>query len=187
MAATTTPFGPFPAAHPLTAAPCRTQPELPDALGLADDEPVVGAVWDGDEEDDAGDDDEDDDGDGDGDGEGEGEDDAEGDGEGEADLLGDGDGDADLLGDGDDDVDLLGDADGEGEADLLGDGADDVDTDVVGGPDDGADGVRNADEDAPCSTNGVTGSDRALGDEPECPAGEKPEDTEGDETEAIGA
>jgi hypothetical protein len=109
------------------------------------------------------------------------EDDGEGDGDGDADLLGDGEGDADLLGDADGEADLLGDCDCDCDGDAAAE-----DTDAIGGPDDAADGVRNADEDAPCKTNGVTGSDRALGDEPERP-GEEPEDTDGDEIEAIGA
>jgi len=120
------------------------------------------------------------------------------DGEDEADEDEDddteGDGDADLLGDGegDGDADLLGEGEGDGDADLLGDGDADVDADAASdtGADElrgmggGTDGVRNEDEDGPCSTDGVT--------RPECPegtwpAGEEPERAAGDELTIIGA
>ena len=102
-------------------------------------------------------------------------DDGEVDGEGDAD-------DGEVDGDGDADDDEV-DGDGEGEADDAdADGDADAGADELGSTDGTAAGLRNEEEDEPCSTNGVTW--------PEClegrwPAGE--ERTAGDELMLNGA
>ena len=104
-------------------------------------------------------------------------------------MLGDGegDGDADLLGDGegDGDADLLGDGEGDGDADADVDA--DVGADELRGTGGGIDGVRNEDEDGPCSTAGVTRPECPEGTWPAGEAGEEPERPAGDELTIIGA
>jgi len=136
---------------------------------------------DGDTDDDEGeaDDEEGDADDGEVDGEGDADDDeVEGDGDAEDDEV-DGDGD-EVDGDGDGDGDAEDEDDAEDDADADGDA--DAGADELGSTDGTAAGLRNEEEDEPCSTNGVTW--------PEClegrwPAGE--ERTAGDELMLSGA
>ena len=80
-------------------------------------------------------------------------------------MLGEGDADADLLGEGPDA------------------GADDATAATLGGTDDCATGLRKADGDGPCCTDGVMPPDSPVRDA----EAEDPEDAEGDEPEPAGA
>ena len=89
-----------------------------------------------------------------GDVEGEGDVESEGDGDVEGDDEGEGDGDVEGEAEGDGDADDDADGDAEADGDEPADEEDDADTD--GGPETGADGLRNEDTRGPRSVDGVT-------------------------------
>ncbi len=83
--------------------------------------------------------------------------------------------------DADADATLMPKADAEADADA------DAGGDELGGTDGSTDGLRNEDEDGPCSTNGVTRPECPEGRWPAGEAGEEPERPAGDELTIIGA
>ena len=103
-------------------------------------------------------------------------DEVEGDGEADDNEV-EGDGEAD-----DDEVDGEGDADGEDDAEDDADGDADAGADELGNTDGAAAGLRNEEENEPCSTDGVTWPEWLEGG---WPAGE--ERTAGDELMLNGA